>query len=137
VRIDHIAVAVENIEESLKFYKETLGLDCITIEVVEEQGVTVAKLDVGNTHIELLEPLSPDTPVGKFIAKRGTGLHHICMGVDDIEDELGKLKEKGVKLIDEKPRTGADGASIAFLHPKATCGVLLELSQPVDGSGAH
>jgi methylmalonyl-CoA/ethylmalonyl-CoA epimerase len=134
VRLDHIAVAVDNLEESLRFYKETLGLDCITIEVVEEQGVTVAKLDVGNTHIELLEPLGPDTPVGKFISKRGTGLHHICVGVDDIEDELGKLKDKGVKLIDEKPRVGADGASIAFLHPKSTCGVLLELSQPIEGA---
>lgn len=131
MRVDHIAVAVDNLEESLRFYKETLGLDCITIETVEEQGVRVAKLELGNTHIELLEPLGPETPVGKFIAKRGTGLHHICLGVENIEDELGKLKEKNVKLIDEKPRIGADGASIAFLHPKSTSGVLLELSQPI------
>jgi len=130
--VDHIAVAVDNLEESLRFYKETLGLECITIETVEEQGVRVAKLDVGNTHIELLEPLGPETPVGKFVSKRGVGLHHICVGVEDIEDELGKLKDKGVKLIDEKPRIGADGASIAFLHPKSTCGVLLELSQPLE-----
>lgn len=134
MRIDHIAIAVDNLEESMRFYKETLGLDCITVEVVEEQGVTVAKFDIGNTHIELLEPLGPDTPVGKFIAKKGGGLHHICVGVDSIEDELGKLKDKGVKLIDEKPRTGADGASIAFVHPKSTGGVLLELSQPIDGT---
>lgn len=131
MRLDHIAVAVDNLEESLRFYKETLGLECISEEVVEEQGVRVAKLEVGNTHIELLEPLGPDTPVGKFIAKRGAGLHHICVGVEDIEGELDRLKQKGVKLIDEKPRTGADGASIAFLHPKSTCGVLLELSQPL------
>lgn len=134
MRIDHIAIAVDNLEESMRFYKETLGLDCITVEVVEEQGVTVAKFDIGNTHIELLEPLGPDTPVGKFIAKKGGGLHHICVGVDSIEDELGKLKDKGVKLIDEKPRTGADGAAIAFVHPKSTGGVLLELSQPIEGA---
>lgn len=134
MRIDHIAIAVDNLEESMRFYKETLGLDCITVEVVEEQGVTVAKFDIGNTHIELLEPLGPDTPVGKFIAKKGGGLHHICVGVDSIEDELGKLKDKGVKLIDEQPRTGADGASIAFVHPKSTGGVLLELSQPIEGA---
>src|SRR5205814_1912668 len=104
------------------------------IETVEEQGVRVAKLELGNTHIELLEPLGPDTPVGKFIAKRGTGLHHICLGVEDIEGELSKLKGQGVKLIDEKPRVGADGASIAFLHPKSTSGVLLELSQAIEKS---
>lgn len=129
-RLDHVAIAVPNLEEALKFYKDSLSLDLLEIEVVEEQGVRVAKLCVGNTHIELLEPLSADTPVGKFIAKNGPGLHHICIGVGDIKVDLGKLKEQGTKLINEEPKIGAGGAQIAFVHPKATGGVLLELSQP-------
>jgi methylmalonyl-CoA/ethylmalonyl-CoA epimerase len=128
-RIDHIAVAVENLEESLKFYQEALGLPCLGIEVVEEQGVRVAKLDAGNTHIELLEPLNKDTPVGKFLAQRGQGLHHICFQVDDIHSELKELKAKETRLINETPKIGAGGAQIAFVHPKATGGVLMELSQ--------
>jgi methylmalonyl-CoA epimerase len=128
-RIDHIAVAVQNLEESLKFYQDALGLTCIGVEVVEEQGVRVAKLDAGNTHIELLEPLNPDTPVGKFMAQRGQGLHHICFEVDDINNELGQLKAKQTRLIDETPKIGAGGAHIAFVHPRATGGVLMELSQ--------
>ena len=132
MRLDHIAVAVNNLEEAMRFYKETLGLECITVETVEEQGVKVAKLELGNTHIELLEPLGPDTPVGKYLAKKGPGLHHICIGTDNIDSELQKLKHDGVKLIDEKPKIGANGASIAFVHPQSTGGVLLELSQPVD-----
>jgi len=128
-RIDHIAVAVESLEESLKFYQDALGLSCIGIEVVEEQGVRVAKLDAGNTHIELLEPLSKDTPVGKFLASRGQGLHHICFEVDDIKQELCQLKAKQTRLIDETPKIGAGGAHIAFVHPKATGGVLMELSE--------
>jgi methylmalonyl-CoA/ethylmalonyl-CoA epimerase len=129
-RLDHIAVAVQNLDEALAFYREKLGLDCLEIEVVEEQGVRVAKLDLGNTHLELLEPLSADTPVGKFLSQKGGGLHHICVGVDDIENELQNLKTHGARLIDETPRIGASGARIAFVHPKATGGVLLELSQP-------
>jgi methylmalonyl-CoA/ethylmalonyl-CoA epimerase len=127
--IDHIAIAVESLEESLRFYQDALGLHCFTIETVEEQGVRVAKLDAGNTHIELLEPLSPDTPVGKFLASRGQGLHHICFGVPDIVCELDKLKSTGTRLIDQAPKIGAGGAQIAFVHPKATGGVLMELSQ--------
>jgi methylmalonyl-CoA epimerase len=134
MRVDHIAVAVKSLDESLKFYKDQFGLEVIDIEVVEEQGVRVAKLDVGNTHIELLEPLSEDTPVGRFIAQRGPGLHHICLGVSDIECELKKLKESSTKLIDETPRIGAGGARIAFVHPKATNGVLMELSEWPEGS---
>jgi methylmalonyl-CoA epimerase len=129
-RLDHVAIAVANLEESLKFYEDSLGLTRLEIEVVEEQGVRVAKLEVGNTHIELLEPLSPETPVGKFLAQRGPGLHHICIGVDDINERLSCLKDKATKLIDQEPRIGAGGAKIAFVHPKATGGVLLELSQP-------
>lgn len=130
-RLDHIAIAVPNLEASLEFYTKQLGMNLITIETVEEQGVRVAKVDAGNTHIELLEPLSPDTPVGKFLAKRGSGLHHICMGVDDIADQVNCLVEANVDMIDKQPKVGAEGARIAFVHPKATGGVLLELSQPV------
>lgn len=132
-RLDHVAIAVNNLEESLKFYRDSLGLDMLDIEVVEEQGVRVAKLNVGNTHIELLEPLGADTPVGKFIAKNGPGLHHICLGVESIEPRLAHLKSEGVKLINEEPKIGAGGAKVAFVHPKATGGVLLELSQPCAG----
>jgi methylmalonyl-CoA/ethylmalonyl-CoA epimerase len=132
-RIDHIAIAVDSLDEALRFYEGALGLKCIGVETVAEQGVRVAKLDAGNTHIELLEPLSPETPVGKFLAKRGQGLHHICFGIDDIECELKQLKEKQTRLIDEKPKTGAGGAQIAFVHPAATGGVLMELSQLPDG----
>ncbi len=117
-RLDHVAIAVANLEESLKFYEESLGLTRLEIEVVEEQGVRVAKLEVGNTHIELLEPLSPDTPVGKFLAQRGPGLHHICIGVDDLDERLSCLKEKATRLIDQEPKIGAGGAKIAFVHPK-------------------
>jgi methylmalonyl-CoA epimerase len=128
-KIDHIAIAVNSLEEALVFYEGALDLKCFTVETVEEQGVRVAKLDAGNTHIELLEPLHPDTPVGKFLASRGQGLHHICFQVDDIDCELNRLKEKRIRLIDERPRIGAGGASIAFVHPKSTGGVLMELSQ--------
>lgn len=129
-RLDHIAVAVPNLEEAVQFYQDALGLELICIETIAEQGVRVAKLDVGNTHIELLEPLSPETPVGKFLSSRGAGLHHICLGVADIAQDLDKLKEKSVRLIDSEPKIGAEGARIAFVHPKATGGVLMELSQP-------
>jgi len=129
-RLDHVAIAVHNLEETLKFYEDSLGLTRLDIEVVEEQGVRVAKLEVGNTHIELLEPLSVDSPVGKFLATRGPGLHHICIGVSDINQRLACLKEQGTKLINEEAKIGAGGAKIAFVHPKSTGGVLLELSQP-------
>jgi methylmalonyl-CoA epimerase len=130
VKVDHIAVAVNSLEESLAFYRDQFGLQCSEVEIVEEQGVRVAKLDLGNVHLELLEPLKPDTPVGKFLQQRGPGLHHICLGVNSIKDELANLKNHGTKLIDQEPKIGAGGAQIAFVHPKATGGVLLELSQP-------
>jgi methylmalonyl-CoA/ethylmalonyl-CoA epimerase len=129
-------VAVPNLEEALAFYEKSLGLECICIETVAEQGVRVAKLDAGNTHIELLEPLSADTPVGKFLAAKGPGLHHICLGVTDIGTELACLKEHQVRLIDQEPKIGAGGAKIAFVHPKATGGVLMELSEPQE-PGSH
>lgn len=131
-RIDHIAVAVENLEEALRFYQEALGLPCLGIETVAEQGVRVAKLDAGNTHIELLEPLNADTPVGKFLNQRGQGLHHICFGVDDIDCELKQLQSTNTRLIDKTPKIGAGGAQIAFVHPKSTGGVLMELAQLKD-----
>ena len=129
-RVDHIAIAVHSLEEALAFYENALGLTRICIETVEEQGVRVAKLDTGNTHIELLEPLSENSPVAKFLSQRGPGLHHICLGVPDIGAELDVLKEKQMRLIDQEPKIGAGGAKIAFVHPKATGGVLLELSEP-------
>lgn len=128
-RLDHIAIAVANLEEAMRFYIEALGLSLDSIEEVDEQGVRLAKLAVGDTHIELLEPLSKETPVGKFLQTRGAGLHHICLRVDNIETRLERLKSRGAALVDEKPRRGAGGAQIAFIHPKATGGVLIELSQ--------
>lgn len=131
LRLDHIAVAVPNLDEALRFYRDQLGLDCFETEVVEEQGVRVAKLELGNTHLELLEPLSDDTPVGKFLKHHGPGMHHMCVGTNDIIRDLDALKEGGTRLIDEQPKLGASGARIAFVHPKSTGGVLLELSQPM------
>lgn len=129
LKVDHIGIAVNNLEESLKFYTEVLGLKAMGTEVVEEQKVKVAFLPCGDSELELLESTSPDGPIAKFIEKNGEGIQHIAIRVDDIEATLAELKEKGVRLIDQKPRYGAGGASIAFLHPKATGGVLLELSE--------
>ena len=134
-KLDHIAIAVPNLQEALTFYRDQFGLQVSDVEIVEEQGVTVAKLDLGNTHLELLEPLRPDTPVGKFLAQKGPGLHHICISVNSIKDELANLKNHGAKLINEEPKIGAGGAQVAFVHPKSTGGVLLELSQPAKKPG--
>ncbi len=128
-RVDHIGIAVPNLEEALKFYEEVLGLKCEGIEEVAEQKVRVAFLPVGDSEIELLESTDPEGPIAKFIASRGPGIQHIALRVENIEETLGELKEKGIRLIDEKPRYGAGGAQIAFVHPKATTGVLLEISQ--------
>jgi methylmalonyl-CoA/ethylmalonyl-CoA epimerase len=129
LKVDHVGIAVKNLEESLKFYTEVLGLKAMGTEVVEEQKVKVAFLPCGDSELELLESTSPDGPIAKFIEKNGEGIQHIAIRVDNIEATLAELKEKGVRLIDQKPRYGAGGASIAFLHPKATGGVLLELSE--------
>ncbi|MGI9951781.1 methylmalonyl-CoA epimerase [Moorellaceae bacterium AZ2] len=128
-RVDHIGIAVPNLEEALKFYEEVLGLKCEGIEEVAEQKVRVAFLPVGDSEIELLESTDPEGPIAKFIESRGPGIQHIALRVEDIEKTLAELKEKGIRLIDEKPRYGAGGAQIAFVHPKATTGVLLEISQ--------
>lgn len=124
--IEHLGIAVENLEEAIKYYENTLGLTCYRIEEVADQKVKTAFFKVGQTKIELLESTSPDGPIGKFIAKKGQGIHHIAFAVNDIEESLKKVKEKGVQLIDEKPRPGAEGLDIAFLHPKSTFGVLTE-----------
>jgi len=129
LKVDHIGIAVSNLEEALKFYTDVLGLNSVGTEVVEEQKVKVAFLPCGDSELELLESTSPDGPIAKFIEKNGEGIQHIALRVDNIEEAIAELKEKGVRLIDEKPRYGAGGARIAFLHPKATKGVLLELSE--------
>ena len=128
-KVDHIGIAVKNLEEALKFYEDVLGIECLSTEVVEEQKVKVAFLPIGDTEVELLESTEEGGPVDKFIEKRGEGIQHIAYKVDNIEEALEEMKEKGIRLIDEKPRYGAGGAKIAFLHPKSTHGVLIELCQ--------
>jgi len=129
VTLDHIGIAVKNMEETLAFYRDTLGIASVGTEVIEDQKVKVAFLPVGDTELELLESTSPDGPVAKFIEKRGEGIQHIALRVDNIEKALQELKDKGVQLIDQQPRYGAGNAKIAFLHPKATGGILLEISE--------
>lgn len=128
-KIDHIGVAVKNLEETLKFYEEVLGLKAEGTEVVEEQKVKVAFLPIGDSEIELLESTEEDGPIAKYIAKKGEGMQHVALRVDDIEKAIAEMKEKGVRMIDEKPRYGAGGAKIAFVHPKSSKGVLVELTQ--------
>ncbi len=127
-KVDHIGVAVKNLSEALSFYTEALNLGPVHEKVVPEFGVKVAFLPVGDTEIELLEPLDENSNMAKFIEKRGEGIHHICLETDDIEGELKNLAEKGVELLDKSPRQGAV-ARVAFVHPKAARGVLLELSE--------
>ncbi|MDK2783076.1 MAG: methylmalonyl-CoA/ethylmalonyl-CoA epimerase [Thermococcaceae archaeon] len=127
-KVDHIGIAVKNLEEAIKIW-ENLGLKVEEIEEVPDQKVRTAIFHAGETRIELLEATSEDSPIAKFIEKRGEGIHHIALGVDNIEEHLEKLKEKGFRLIDEKPGIGAGGAKIAFVHPKSVGGVLLELCE--------
>ncbi len=128
-RIDHIGIAVQSIDTAREFYEDTLGLKITDIEVVEEQQVKVAFIPVGDSELELLESTSPDGPIAKFIAQRGEGIQHIAFRVDDIDATLRTLKSKKVRLIDEVPRRGAGGARIAFLHPTAANGILIELCE--------
>lgn len=128
-KIDHIGIAVKNLEESLKFYEGVLGLKASGIEVVEEQKVKVAFLPTGDSEVELLEATQDDSPIAKFIEKNGEGVQHIAYRVDDVEKAIAEMKEKGIRMIDEKPRYGAGGAKIAFCHPKSTGGVLVELCE--------
>jgi methylmalonyl-CoA epimerase len=130
-KIDHIGIAVKSIEEAVKLYA-LLGLNVTETETVEEQKVKVAFLPLGDSEIELLESTDPDGPVAKYIAAKGEGIQHIAFRVENIEESLATLKEAGVRLIDEKPRRGAGGAKIAFLHPKGTNGTLIELCQRDD-----
>jgi methylmalonyl-CoA/ethylmalonyl-CoA epimerase len=133
-RIDHVGVAVEQLEQALELYGESFQLQLAHREVVEEQGVEAVLLDVGENHVELLAPLGPDTPVGKFLAKNGPGLHHVAYQVEDIDSTLDSLKQAGLRLIDEQPRTGIRGSRVAFMHPRSTAGVLTEIVEP---AGAH
>ncbi len=130
-RIDHVGVAVKNLEEALSFYEGVLGLKAAGVEVVEEQKVKVAFLPLGDSEIELLESTEPDGPIARYIEKNGGngGVQHIAVRVDDIEAAIAEMKEKGMKMIDETPRYGAGGARIAFCHPKTSMGVLLELCE--------
>ena len=135
INIQHLGVAVESIEEALAFWRDALGLELKGVEFVEDQGVRVAMLPIGESRIELLEATGEDTPVGKFLVKRGPGIHHLCIEVNDINAKLSELKANGARLIDEQPRIGAGGALVAFIHPSSTGGVLIELTQM--GSGSH
>ncbi len=131
-KVHHVGIAVRDLEAALRFYRDLLGLHVHKQAVVEEQGVKAALLTVGESEIELLEPTGPDTPVGRFLARRGEGLHHICFQTDDVARELEGLKARGVELVDQHPRQGLAGL-ICFLHPRAHHGVLVELAQPVEG----
>lgn len=135
--IDHVGVAVEDIEAALALYRDALAMPLVHRETVDEQGVHAALLDVGDGHVELLEPLGPETAVGKFLARRGPGLHHVAYRVSDIEQTLADLRGRGLRLIDEQPRIGIRGSKVAFVHPASIGGVLTEIVQPAAGDGAH
>ena len=128
--IEHIGIAVENLEEAIRYYERILGLSCYAIEEVKDQKVKTAFFRVGQTKIELLEATAPDSPIAKFIEKKGQGIHHLAFAVNDLQQCLDEAQEKGVTLIDTKPRKGAEELNIAFLHPKSTFGVLTELCEP-------
>lgn len=131
-KIDHIGIAVNSLAEAVPFYTETLGLRCIEERIVPKDGVKVAFIPIGDTELELLEPLGPETPVGKFLEKQGPGLHHICFDTADVASELTRLKECGMRMLDETPREGAVGM-IGFMHPKSGLGVLNEFSTRYPG----
>jgi methylmalonyl-CoA/ethylmalonyl-CoA epimerase len=130
-RIHHVGVVVADLESGLRFWRDTLGLHFTKSATIEEQGVRAALLKVGDSEIELLEPLSPENGVGRFLARRGGGLHHVCFETDDVASELDGARNKGIQLLDQKPRHGLAGM-ICFLHPKATRGVLVEYAQPLE-----
>ena len=127
--IEHVGIAVKSLEEAIPFWEEKLGLKCYKIEEVKEQKVKTAFFQIGQSKIELLESTDPDGPIGKFIEKKGEGIHHLAIAVKDIQQNLTELDEKDVQLIDKTPRKGAEGLDIAFVHPKSTHGVLLELCE--------
>lgn len=129
MKIDHLGIATKGIDEALSFWEDALGLEKVHTEIVEDQKVRVAMLPLGESRIELLEPTSEDSPISKFLEKRGGGIHHVAVQVEDIETSLKRLKDKGMRLIDESPRIGAEGCLVAFVHPSSANGVLLELVQ--------
>jgi methylmalonyl-CoA/ethylmalonyl-CoA epimerase len=129
-RIDHIGVAVADLDAAVALHEQTYGMPVVHRETVIDQGVEAVLLDVGENHVELLRPLADDTPVGRFLARRGPGLHHVAFQVAEIEATLAQLRERGVRLIDEAPRIGIRGSRVAFLHPSASGGVLTELVEP-------
>jgi methylmalonyl-CoA/ethylmalonyl-CoA epimerase len=131
--IDHIGVATDDLDGAIALYEGSLAMPLAHRETVEEQGVEAVLLDVGDCHVELLSPLGPDTPVGKFLERKGPGLHHVAYRVDDIGAELARLADAGIELIDSKPRTGIRDSQVAFLHPRSTGGVLTEIVQPAEG----
>lgn len=129
MKLDHIGIATHQLADGLSVWRDSLGLEIDCVEEILEQGVRIAMLKLGQTHVELLEPLTPDSPVGKFLAKRGPGIHHVAILVKDIQASLTELAGKGARLIDKEPRVGAGGCLVAFIHPSSTNGVLLELVQ--------
>ena len=137
MKIDHLGIAVRSISDSLSFYRDVLGVGIATTEAVQDQGVRVALLPVGESRIELLEPFSEDTPVGRFIARRGEGLHHICYEVEDLASKMEDLKSRGVRVLDGYPRRGAEGKLVAFLHPASANGVLVELVEKARTTEEH
>ena len=132
-RIDHIGVAVDDLDAAIVLHESTYGMALVHRETVAEQGVEAVLFDVGENHVELLRPLADDTPVGRFLAARGPGLHHVAYQVADIEATLAALKADGARLIDETPRTGIRSSRVAFVHPKSSGGVLTEIVQPAEG----
>lgn len=132
--IEHIGIAVKSLAESIKYYEEVLGLKCYSIEEVPDQKVKTAFFRIGETKIELLESTSPDGPIGKFIEKKGEGIHHLAFAVDGLERQLDDAAAKGVQLIDARPRKGAEGLDIAFMHPRSTFGVLTELCEKTNSN---
>jgi methylmalonyl-CoA/ethylmalonyl-CoA epimerase len=129
-RIDHIGVATDDLDAAVALYEGTLGMPVAHRETVESQGVEAVLLDIGEGHVELLRPLGPDTPIGKYLDNRGPGLHHVAYAVDDIEGVLGKLKEAGIEMIDSEPRVGIRQSRVAFVHPRSIGGVLTEIVEP-------
>ena len=129
-RIDHIGVATDDLDGAIALYEGTMGMPVAHRETVESQGVEAVLLDVGEGHVELLRPLGPDTPIGRYLERRGPGLHHVAYAVEDIEGVLGKLKESGIDLIDSEPRVGIRRSRVAFVHPRSTGGVLTEIVEP-------
>jgi methylmalonyl-CoA/ethylmalonyl-CoA epimerase len=132
-QIDHVGVAVDDLDAAIALHEDAYGMALAHREVVEEQGVEAVLLDVGRSHVELLRPLQPDTAVGRFLASRGPGLHHVAYRVDDIEAALADLRDRGLRLIDETPRVGIRESRVAFIHPQSAGGVLTEIVQPAEG----